>query len=114
MWFIKGDCDVLVYVRFKDQCENPSDSARNSRPHFCKGHPALSVHVWKQEQEEHERDGPAVRPCALFYGYILLQSSPMFIHWCTTVHHIPNGLVAMISACHSHRQAAGDQGSIPC
>jgi hypothetical protein len=92
MWFIKGDCDVLVYVRFKDQCENPSDSARNSRPHFCKGHPALSVHVWKQEQEEHERDGPA----------------------CTTVHHIPNGLVAMISACHSHRQAAGDQGSIPC
>ena len=36
------------------------------------------------------------------------------IHWCTTVHQIPNGLVAMISACHSHRQVAGDQGSIPC
>jgi hypothetical protein len=38
--------------------------------------------------------------------------------WNTTISDnlatIPNGLVAMISACHQHRQAAGDQGSIPC
>ena len=45
---------------------------------------------------------------------IFLLTAMLNIHWCTTVHHIPNGLVAMISACHSHRQSAGDQGSIPC
>jgi hypothetical protein len=47
-------------------------------------------------------------------NYIKFTPSFYFIHWCTAAHHIPNGLVAMISACHSHRQAAGDQGSIPC
>jgi hypothetical protein len=31
---------------------------------------------------------------------IFAKPSPRIIHWCTAVHHIPNGLVAMISACH--------------
>ena len=30
--------------------------------------------------------------------YIVVSPKPI-IHWCTTVYHIPNGLVAMISAC---------------
>ena len=47
-------------------------------------------------------------------AYIKVMIYFHLIHWCTAVHHIPNGLVAMISACHSHRQSAGDQGSIPC
>jgi hypothetical protein len=49
MWFMNGDRDVLEYVMFTDQCETPSNSARNSRPRFCRGHPALSVHVWEQD-----------------------------------------------------------------
>ena len=48
---------------------------------------------------------------ALHKRHIVTQNHPLVYN---SVHHIPNGLVAMISACHSHRQVAGDQGSIPC
>jgi hypothetical protein len=55
-------------------------------------------------------EAPRSPVCVVPHSYILGWAGKVFIHWCTAVHHIPNGLVAMISACHVILTSRGRPG----